>query len=113
MITRVLPAGRNQTYNNRRQPMSARRISTVLSWAYVLAFGLLILSPTVIHAAPQASGYRVLRSIKLGGEGGWDYVTVDSAARRVYIPRSTHILVIDADSGKQIADMQGMNGLHG
>jgi len=93
--------------------MSARRIPTVLSWVCVLTFALLILSPTVIHAAPQDSGYRVLRTIKLGGEGGWDYVTVDSAARRVYIPRSTHILVIDADSGKQVADIQGMNGLHG
>jgi DNA-binding beta-propeller fold protein YncE len=93
--------------------MSARRISRVLSWACVLSFALLILSPTVFHAAPQDSGYRVLRTIPLGGEGGWDYVTVDSAARRVYIPRSTHILVIDADSGKQVADIQGMNGLHG
>jgi len=85
----------------------------VLSWACVLAFALLILSPVVFQAAPQDSGYRVLRTIPLGGEGGWDYVTVDSAARRVYIPRSTHILVIDADSGKQVADIQGMNGLHG
>jgi DNA-binding beta-propeller fold protein YncE len=93
--------------------MSARRISRLLCWACVLAFAVLILSPAVFHAAPQDSGYRVLRTIPLGGEGGWDYVTVDSAARRVYIPRSTHILVIDADSGKQAADIQGMNGLHG
>jgi len=93
--------------------MSVRRILSVLSWACVLAFALLILSPVVFQAAPQDSGYRVLRTIPLGGEGGWDYVTVDSAARRVYIPRSTHILVIDADSGKQVADIQGMNGLHG
>ncbi len=93
--------------------MSARRFPSVLSLACVLAFTLLILSPVVFHAAPQGSGYRVLRSIKLGGQGGWDYVTVDSAARRVYIPRSTHILVIDADSGKQVGDIQGMNGLHG
>lgn len=93
--------------------MSARRISSMLFWACVLTFAFLILSPTVFHAAPQDSGYRVLKTITLGGEGGWDYVTVDSAARRVYIPRSTHILVIDADSGKQVADIQGMNGLHG
>jgi DNA-binding beta-propeller fold protein YncE len=84
-----------------------------LSWACVLSFAFLILSPAVFHAAPQDSGYRVLRTIPLGGEGGWDYVTVDSAARRVYIPRSTHILVIDADSGKQVADIQGLNGIHG
>ena len=93
--------------------MSARRIPSVLPWACVIAVALLIISPAVFHAAPQDSGYRVLRSIKLGGQGGWDYVSVDSAARRVYIPRSTHILVIDADSGKQVADIQGMNGLHG
>jgi DNA-binding beta-propeller fold protein YncE len=93
--------------------MSARRILGVLSWACVLAFALLFLSPAVFHGAPQDSGYRVLRTIHLGGEGGWDYVTVDSAARRVYIPRSTHILVLDADSGKVVADIQGMSGLHG
>ena len=93
--------------------MPSRRIPIVLSWACVLAFALLILSPAVFQGAPQDSGYRVLRTIPLGGEGGWDYVTVDSAARRVYIPRSTHIMVLDADSGKLVGDIQGMNGLHG
>jgi DNA-binding beta-propeller fold protein YncE len=93
--------------------MSRRRKKSALSCACILAFAILILSPTVFHAAPQDSGYRVLRTIHLGGEGGWDYVTVDSAARRVYIPRSTHIMVIDADSGKLVGDIQGMNGLHG
>jgi DNA-binding beta-propeller fold protein YncE len=93
--------------------MSSGRITIVLSWACVLAMAILILSPIVSLGAPQDTGYRVLRSIHLGGEGGWDYVTVDSAARRVYIPRSTHIMVIDADSGKLVADIPGMNGLHG
>jgi DNA-binding beta-propeller fold protein YncE len=93
--------------------MSVRRNPNVLFWACVLAMALFLISPGVFHAAPQDSGYRVLRNIHLGGEGGWDYVTVDSAARRVYIPRSTHIMVIDADSGKLVADIQGMNGLHG
>jgi DNA-binding beta-propeller fold protein YncE len=93
--------------------MAARWLPGVLSKACVLAFASFLFFPAVFNAAPQDSGYRVLRSITLGGEGGWDYVTVDSDARRVYIPRSTHILVIDADSGKQIGDIQGMNGLHG
>ena len=113
MIAYVVAADPNKTYSKRRHPLSPRRIFIALSWACVLSFAFLILSPAVFHAAPQNSGYRVLRTIPLGGEGGWDYVTVDSAARRVYIPRSTHILVIDADSGKQIADIQGMNGIHG
>jgi DNA-binding beta-propeller fold protein YncE len=93
--------------------MAARRFLGLLSWACIPTFALLILSATVIHSAPQDSGYRVLKTIHLGGEGGWDYVTVDSAARRVYIPRSTHIMVVDADSGMLVADIQGMNGLHG
>ena len=93
--------------------MSAHRKPILLSWACVLAFALSIFFPAVSQAAPQDSGYRVLRTIHLGGDGGWDYVTVDSAARRVYIPRGTHIMVIDADSGKLVSDIPGMNGLHG
>ena len=93
--------------------MSLRRNLIVLSWACVVSFALLMVFPAGSQAAPQDSGFRVLRTIHLGGEGNWDYVTVDSDARRVYIPRGTHIMVIDADSGKQIADIQGMNGLHG
>lgn len=93
--------------------MSSRRVPFLLPWACFLACALLLVSPVVFHAAPQDSGYRVLKTIHLGGEGGWDYVTVDSAARRVYIPRSTHIMVVDADSGKLVGDIQGMNILHG
>ena len=92
--------------------MSVRKFLGVLCWAGVLALAL-ILSPAVFHAAPQDSGYRVIRTIHLGGEGGWDYVTVDPDARRIYIPRSTHIMVLDEDAGKLIADIPGMNGLHG
>src|SRR5450631_3430851 len=93
--------------------MSLSRFLSTWCSITVLAMCVVLLSPGVFLAAPQNAGYRVSRSIPLGGEGGWDYVTVDSAARRVYIPRSTHILVLDADSGKLIGDIQGMNGLHG
>lgn len=93
--------------------MSARRFFVGFSWTCVVAFALAMASPVVFHAAPQDSGYRVLHTYHLGGQGGWDYVTVDSAARRVYIPRSTHIMVVDADSGKLVGDIQGMNILHG
>ena len=95
--------------------MSVRRLPSVLGWVCVVVFSLLILSPSVFHAAPQdsGSGYRVIKTIHLGGTGRWDYVTVDADARRVYIPRSTHIMVIDEGTGKLIGDIMGMNGLHG
>ncbi len=90
-----------------------RKFLGVLCCASLLYFALSILSPAASHAAPQDSGYRVLRTIHLGGEGEWDYVTVDANARRVYIPRETHIMVLDEDSGKLIADIPGMNDVHG
>src|SRR6202521_641561 len=93
--------------------MVQRRFTGLLCWAIVLAICVPLLFPGVFRATAQNSGYRVLRSIMLGGEGGWDYVTVDSDAKRIYIPRSTHIMVLDEDSGKLIGDIQGMNELHG
>jgi len=57
--------------------------------------------------------WSVEKTFHVGGEGGWDYVTVDASAHRLYVPRSTHTMVIDADSGKTIADIPGQNHNHG
>ena len=59
------------------------------------------------------SGYHVTKKTVLGGEGGWDYLTVDSKARRVYISRGTHVMVVDADTAALIGDIPGTNGVHG
>lgn len=93
--------------------MSTRRCLNVMCWGCFLALAILILSPSAFYAAPQGSMYHVIRTMHLGGEGGWDYVTVDPDAKRIYIPRSTHIQVVDEDSGKLIGDIPGMNELHG
>ena len=54
----------------------------------------------------------VLRTLKVGGDGGWDYVTFDSEARRLYVPRSTRVVVLDPD-GKQVGEIPGTAGVHG
>ena len=59
------------------------------------------------------SGYHLIHTYKLGGEGGWDYLTMDTAARRLYISRSTHVIVLDADSGKVVGDIPDTPGVHG
>lgn len=59
------------------------------------------------------SGYRLINTYKLGGEGGWDYLVIDSSARRLYISRATHVIVIDADSGQPVADIPDTPGVHG
>ena len=55
----------------------------------------------------------MVNTFKIGGEGGWDYLTVDSDARRVYISRGTHVMVMDADSGKVVGDIPNTDGVHG
>jgi DNA-binding beta-propeller fold protein YncE len=55
----------------------------------------------------------VEKTFHVGGEGGWDYITVDSANHRLYVPRSTHTMVIDAHSGKTIGDIPGQKHNHG
>src|ERR1700693_2985696 len=61
--------------------------------------GLMVLGVAAAVAA-SAPGYHIVNTWKLGGEGGWDYLKMDSNARRLYISRATKVLVIDADSGK-------------
>ena len=57
--------------------------------------------------------WAVEKTFHIGGEGGWDYITVDAKNHRLYVPRSTHTMVIDADSGKTIADIPGQKHNHG
>jgi hypothetical protein len=57
--------------------------------------------------------WTVKNVMHIGGVGGWDYLTVDSATHRLYVPRSTHTMVIDADSGRVIADIPGQKIAHG
>src|ERR1700680_3551402 len=62
-------------------------------------------------AASPGPGYHMVKKITLGGEGGWDYFTVDPATHRIFIPRQTHMLVLDPD-GKVVSDMPNMQGNH-
>src|SRR6202049_1097395 len=73
----------------------------------------LFISLLVTLSAAADPGYHVIKTYKLGGEGGWDYLTLDSSSRRLYISRATHVIVIDADSGKPVGDIPDTPGVHG
>jgi YVTN family beta-propeller protein len=64
-------------------------------------------------SAEPETGYHVLKTIKLGGEGGWDYLTLDAAARRLYISRATRVVVLDVDTGKVVGEVANTPGVHG
>src|SRR5467141_1764998 len=66
-----------------------------------------------VSAAPGASGYKVIKTVPISGEGGWDYVTVDSDARRVYVSHATQVVVLDADSLAVVGSIPDTQGVHG
>jgi outer membrane protein assembly factor BamB len=59
------------------------------------------------------SGYHVIKTIPVAGDTGWDYLLVDSAARRVYVSRGTHVVVLDADTYEVAGDIPDTQGVHG
>jgi DNA-binding beta-propeller fold protein YncE len=64
-----------------------------------------------LAAAP--GGYHVLREFPIGGEGGWDYIAVDSTARRLYVSHATRVEVVDADTGRVAGGIPDTPGVHG
>ena len=68
---------------------------------------------TVRAAPPAASSYHLIRKITLAGADGWDYLSLDARARRLYIPRATHVTVLNVDSGQVVGELPGTAGVHG
>jgi DNA-binding beta-propeller fold protein YncE len=63
--------------------------------------------------ATSDSGYHVLETFEVGGDGGWDYLVNDAVTRRLFISRGTHVIVLDSDSGKTVGDIGDTPGVHG
>jgi hypothetical protein len=74
---------------------------------------LVVTSLLPLFLAAASTGYHVTGEIKIGGEGGWDYLTVDSAARRLYVSHATHVVVVDLDADKVVGDIPETPGVHG
>jgi DNA-binding beta-propeller fold protein YncE len=74
----------------------------------------LALSAAVRTRAPAPDGpYRVLHRTVTGGDGGWDYLTVDAPGRRVFISRGTHVMVVDLRGDSLAGDIPSTPGVHG
>ena len=84
-------------------------MKTVKTGCLIAAFLLL----QSVALAQAAAGYHVINKIKVGGEGGWDYLIVDSAARRLYVSHTSKVVVIDLDKNEVVSEIPGTNGVHG
>ncbi|HEY2328815.1 MAG TPA: YncE family protein, partial [Verrucomicrobiae bacterium] len=74
----------------------------------------LVISLVAGSSAPAADvNYHLLKTIPVGGEGGWDYLTVDSAARRLYVSHGTKVVVIDLAKDAVCGEITNTPGVHG
>lgn len=60
-----------------------------------------------------ADTYGVVDQLNIGGEGKWDYPSLESASHRLYLSRATHVMVVDTTSGKVVGDIADTPGVHG
>ncbi|MFY9844453.1 MAG: YncE family protein [Terriglobales bacterium] len=80
----------------------------------VMGISLILLAAMVALAAVGAyADYKVVKTWKIGGDGGWDYLTAESAGHRLFISRSTRVMVIDTQSGKTAGEVPDTAGVHG
>src|SRR4051794_12632698 len=64
-------------------------------------------------AQKSASGYHIIKQIKLGGDGGWDYLSFDAKNGHLFISRSTHVMIVDVNTGSVVGDIPDTSGVHG
>ena len=89
--------------------------------AAVLLCGLLAVVRPIVAQQPQAAAtiisadkpYKVIDRWKIGGEGGWDDLTADSHAHRLYLTHGIRVDVVDTQTGKLIGSINGLHGTHG
>ncbi len=87
-------------------------MKTPLGFALATGLALLALAPAS-EAQDPAARYEKVRKIAVGGEGGWDFLEVDAANRKLYISRSTRVMVVDLDTEKVVGEIAETPGVHG
>lgn len=76
-------------------------------------FAAAVITASLAHGAMAQGPYRVLDHWKIGGTGGWDYLTADPAAHRLYLTHGPRVEVVDDRNGKLIGAITGLKGTHG
>ncbi len=76
-------------------------------------FGCALFAFATAESQPSGSGYHIIDSLQLGGEGGWDYLTVDTSAERLYVSRGIRVQVIDLSTHSIVGEIPNTIGVHG
>src|SRR6266436_7223840 len=77
-------------------------------WVFIYAVLLLLIAP-----GAHGQNYKLLKSIPIGSEGGWDYLSIDAKARKLYVTHATKIVIVDLTSDKVVGEIADTPGVHG
>ena len=96
-----------------------RWTGSVTFFAAALMVAAVLMATNVPAKAPAAraqagsSGYHLLKTIPVSGDTFWDYLKFDPSTHQLFISRGDHVAVVNIDSGKEVGDIGGMQGIHG
>lgn len=103
--------------SSKRLPWLAAAAFLIAVFAVSLFISRIKIKSTEVEAAaapaPGPSGYHLIKTIKVGGEGFWDYLEFDSLTRRLFISRGNKVVVLDVDSEKVVGEIPDTTGVHG
>ena len=91
-------------------------IGARLAWLedFLKTIAILVLCVSFLVASGSAAdSYQITKKIPIPGQGGWDYLTVDEGARRLYVSHGTQVEVLDVDSGAIVGKIEQTPGVHG
>ena len=81
--------------------------------AFGVGVRLLALFAALASTLAATDAYRVIRRINIPNDSGWDYITADTAGRRLYVPHGNEVVVLDLDSGAIVGTITGLKSVHG
>src|SRR2546428_13999302 len=108
-MIRACGAGRGITcdeFERRRQCMCRQTVVAAALVAFVVGF---------LAARPYAAEgpYQLIKEIPIAGDGGWDYLNVDSTSKRLYVSHASKVVVIDTGKDEVVGEIAGTPGVHG
>src|SRR5882672_1291717 len=77
----------------------------------IIALTILNLANVPVRGADGS--YHFLKEIPIGGEGGWDYLSIDDSGRRLYVTHGTKVVVVDLDKETVVGEIANTPGVHG